>query len=315
MSQVLSPTQPRPAEAPPAEARPAPFRLVQSATHHLSRDKALILAREHQALPHSPTERDLQAARLNELVTRIKANLLLPCNWATVLYEGVKYRMNGQHSSQALLDCADCLPERVSIHLDHYEADAAAGMGILFRQFDARISGRSRSDVAGAYQGLVKALDGVNRRKGKLGIEGVCWYRRTLDGFPVPSSDDLYQEFMTPAYHSFLRWLDKILSVKTPELERAPIIGTMYGTFVKSESGSQDFWSHVAKNDLTDDSHPSAVLSAELVQIKEGRRNGQTPSPAEFYCKCAKAWNAFRGGEKIRSLNVNPKKGLPELAP
>ena len=86
----------------------------------------------------------------------------------------------------------------------------------------------------------------------------------------------------------------------------------MYGTFIKSESAAQEFWSHVAKNDLTDDSDPRSVLSAELVRIRE--QKGSAPPPAEFYAKCIRAWNAFRNGDRVRSLMVNTKKGLPEIA-
>lgn len=301
------------------EEQPTPatqkfFRLVESSTLHVLKNEALSLAQSHQTLPRSPTEREMEPKRVAELLNRIKGGVWLPCNWATVVYNGTKFRMNGQHSSQAILDGADFLPERVSIHLDQYEADSAEGMGQLFRQFDARFSGRSKQDVAGAYQGLAKELEGVNKRKGKLGIEGIGWYLRSIEGLPFSSGDDLYQELLSPRFHSFLRWMDKILSIKTPEMERAPIIGSMYATFITSESGAQEFWPHVAKSDLADDSDPRAVLSAELVRIKEDRKTSSPPLPAEFYAKCIKAWNAFRSGDKIRSLNVNTKKGLPDIA-
>lgn len=312
MTKTLS----RPASSPlPArEDAPSPFRLVESVTLTVPRDRAVSMAHTHQTLPRSPTERELEPKRVTELVTRIKERLWLPCSWATVMYQGTKFRMNGQHSSQAILDAADLLPDRVAVHLDSYEADSPEGMGILFRQFDARFSGRSKQDIAGAYQGLVKALEGVSRRKGKLGIEGIGWYRRSIEGLPVPSGDDLYQEFMTPGHHAFLRWLDKILSIKTPELERAPVIGAMYATFIANETEAQNFWPHVAKSDLVDDTDPRAVLSTELVDFKTNRKKQETPTPAEFYAKCVKAWNAFRSGDKVRSLNVNTKKGLPEIA-
>jgi hypothetical protein len=302
-------------QAPPEAAAPPPsFRLAESATVLASPAEAEQMARVHQSLPHSPTERELDPKRVGYLVDRIKAGLLLPCCWATVLYRGTKYRMNGQHSSEALLEAAQYLPDQVSVHLDHYEVDSPEQMGVLFRQFDARWSGRSKADIAGAYQGLVEGLQHLSRRKVKLGIEGIAWYRRSVERLPVLSGDDLYQDLMVQAYHPFLRWLDKVLSIKTPELERAPIIGAAYATFVVSEAGAQDFWPHVAKSDLSDDSDPRSVLSAELVAVREGKGKSDGLAPGEFYAKCVKAWNAFRLGEKIRSLNVNTKKGLPEVA-
>jgi hypothetical protein len=321
MSKVTSRTPASSPAAPPAadNHQPAgrkapPFDLLSAESLRLSGVEAVELARRHQALPRSPTEREMEPRRVKELLDRIRSGLLLPCSWATVDYRGTKFRMNGQHSSEAILQAGDLLPDRVAVHLDHYRTDSAEGMGALFRQFDARFSGRTKQDVAGAYQGLVEPLQKLGRRKAKLGIEGVAWYLRTIEGVAFPSGDELYQQFMTEAYHAFLRWLDRILSPKTPEMERAPVVGAMYATFITSESRSQEFWPHVAREDLADDSDPRSVLSAELVAVKENKGKVPPPTPGEFYAKCIKAWNAFANGDKIRSLNVNPKKGMPDIA-
>lgn len=287
------------------------FRLVTSKTHELDRPSAIRHAQKHAGLKRCPTERDLTIKHVEELAQRIKGGRMLPFCWATVEYNGATYRMNGQHSSAAILEVGDALPPKIVIHMDHYEASNAADMANLFRQFDSRISSRTKQDVAGAYQGLMPELEGVSRRRGKLGVEGVAWYLRQIERMPVASGDDLYDMFLNPAYHPFLRWVDRILSVKTPEMERAAIIGAMYHTFITSETGSQEFWPHVARNDLEDDDDARSVLSRELVSIKEEKR---AVAPAEFYAKCIKAWNAFRNGTRIRSLNVNPAKGLPDIA-
>ncbi len=289
------------------------FRLVASKTHEVDRPAALRMAEKHASLQHSPTERDLDAKHVEELAGRFKSRLMLPCCWATVKYNGKTYRMNGQHSSNAMIAAGDSLPARIAIHFDEYEADAPEGMATLFRQFDSRISSRSRQDVAGAYQGLVVDLEKVDRKHGKLGVEGIAWYLRSIEKLPVKSGDDLYDLFLVQTYHPFLRWLDDVLSIKTPELKNAPIVGSMYATYITSESGAQEFWSHVAKGNLTDDDDARSLLSRTLVEIKEAKGLDR-PAPAEFYAKCIKAWNAFRAGEKVRSLNVNTKKGLPDVA-
>jgi len=290
------------------------FKRVKSETLELPRKKAVEVASAHLQLPHSPTERDLDAKRLRELSERIKDGLLVPCCWATAEFEGTKYRMNGQHSSRALVDAAEHLPDIVAVHLDHFTTANAEGMGRLFRQFDARFSGRSKQDVSGAYQGLVRELAEIPRQKAKLGLEGVAWYERSVEKLPVPAGDELYAHFFRAQYHPFLRWIDKILTSKTKELWRPPIVGAMYHTFITSESGAQEFWVHVAKQDLPDDSDPRQFLDQELQRIKDDGAKGDRVAPAEFYAKCIKAWNAFRAGEKIRSLNVNTKKGLPPIA-
>jgi hypothetical protein len=161
------------------------FRRVRSETLDLTREEAIEAAEAHQSLPQSPTERDLDPKRVKELACRIAAGWWLPCQWATVIFNKTKYRMNGQHSSAAMIEGGEALPDRVAIHLDHFEAPDVQGMGVLFRQFDARFSARSAQDVAGAYQGLVESLKGVGKRKAKFGIEGVAWYLRAIEGLPV----------------------------------------------------------------------------------------------------------------------------------
>lgn len=290
------------------------FKLVDSQTRKMAKAQALLAAEEHHNLPKSPTERDLDARRVRELVDRIEKGEWLPCTWATVMYGGVKYRMNGQHSSRAMMDAADHLPDPCYVHHDHYNAESADGMGLLFRQFDARFSGRSKADVSGAYKGLVPELDNVQKPKAKLGIEGIAWYERVIEKLPVPSGDDVYQLLFRQQYHPFLVWLEGILSLKTPELMRAAIVGAMYGTFLASGDGATEFWKHVALADLADDQDPRYMLSVELVKLKEDKKGVRPPAPIEFYAKCVTAWRGYRTGEKVRTLNVNTKKGLPNIA-
>jgi hypothetical protein len=293
-----------------------PFRRKKSETILAARERAIALAQAHIDLPDSPTERELEARRINEIADRIKSGLLLPCCWATVLYDGIIFRMNGNHSAHAIVEAAEFLPPEIVIHLDHYEADDAEGMGVLFRQFDARFSGRTKQDVAGAYQGLAKPLAGISRSTAKIGIEAVAWYLRNREKVAVPSNDNLYQEFLRPVYHGFLRWLNSILYPKTPELRRLPVIAAMYATFIASESGAQEFWSHVAKGDLSDDTDPRLVLSADLVAaIDKDKKDKEPLPPIGIYAKCLKGWASFRNGDKVRSLNVNPKKVVvPDVA-
>jgi hypothetical protein len=294
--------------------QPTPhFRLIKSETISLTKGEALKWAQEHAGLPHSACERDLDAKHVKELVERIKAGLWLPCCWSTVDYERKKYRMNGQHSSNAMLEARESLGDNVVIHLDHYQADDAFGMGLLFRQFDARISSRSKLDISGAYQGLVPQLRDLNKKDCKLGMDGALWYRRNVEGLPVPSGDRASEQLLDRSFHPFLQWLDSILSLKTPELKQVGVVAAMYGTFTKSESGAEEFWRHVAKTDVVDDLEPSAVLSAELMKSIEEK--DQRLQVGVAYAKAVTAWNAYRTGKKVRSLPVNPKrKGLPDIA-
>ncbi len=287
------------------------WKRVESETVILNRDKAKEFAAKHNSLPHSPTERTLEPDRVKRLQTVMTEGRSIPFNWATVKFSGKQYRMNGQHSSRAIMEFEGDLPDSLTFHVDKFDAGSKEGMADLFRQFDARWSSRSKADVSGAFQGLNDGVAGCARDRAKLAVEGVAWYRRNMEKIPVAGGDDVYSLFFEEALYPFVTWVDQVLSIKTPEMKRAPVLAAMYATFVKSESGAREFWQQVAINNQTDDASPSAVLSAELVKAKEEKK---PMAPGEFYGKCIKAWNAWRGGEKIRSLNINTKKGLPDIA-
>ena len=295
------------------------FAFLSSENLALSREQAVEAAKEHLSLTHSPCERPLDRRRLKQLADRIKAGTWLPCCWATVLYEGVLHRMNGQHSSHAMVETAEYLPETVGIHLDRYKADDREGMALLFRQFDMQRSGRTPSDVAGAYQGLVPELGSLSRAKCKQGIEGVAWYLRAVCKEPTTEGDSFFDMLFLPIYYPFLRWFDKIMTSKTGEMEFDGVVGAMYATFVKGgESRSLEFWSHVAKQDLHDANDPRQFLGTLLLKIRDSKNTDHQirTTQSEYYCRCIKAWNAFCFGQSIKNLDVaNPsKKGWPEVA-
>jgi hypothetical protein len=293
------------------------FTLLESETLMLLRKEAIEAAEEHLQLPNSPTERALDRRRVKELVGRIKGGVWLPCSWATVIYDGAKYRMNGRHSSEAILEAGSYLPERVGIHLDHYRAEDRESMAMLFRQFDARFSARTKQDISGAYQGLVRELETLSRSKSKAAIEGIGWYQRAVLREPMPSNEAIYELFFFPTYYPFLKWFDRIITSKTRELLPRGVVGAMRATYLTSESGAQEFWPHVAKQDITDDNDPRSFLGQELQGVLENKgknKEGVSLAAADYYCKCVKAWNAFRFGERVSSLKVNAKKGWPDIA-
>ena len=119
--------------------------------------------------------------------------------------------MNGQHSSAVVCELNRSFPDGLKVHLDFYEVDNKEGLALLFRQFDNRKSGRTPTDVAGAYQGLYEALKDVPRGAAKLAVEGANWYRRAVEALPAASGDDVYTLFGDELLHSFVRWVGEHL--------------------------------------------------------------------------------------------------------
>ncbi len=55
----------------------------------------------------------------------------------------------------------------------------------------------------------------VPKKIAKLGVEGIAWERKNIEGLEAPSGDDAYTLFAETGTHSFLRWLGEVFSIKT----------------------------------------------------------------------------------------------------
>jgi hypothetical protein len=215
----------------------AMFKLISSETKPLTP----ALAERFKAMLPSPTERQFDPARAKMLREKAEAGQLVTFNWATAKVGDKEYRVNGQHSSAVLSELNGQFPEGLKVHMDTYEVSNTDGLALLFRQFDARKSGRTPTDVSGAYQGLYADLEEVSRGAAKLAVEGVAWFDRHIEGLPAPKGDDVYTLFGKTALHPFIKWVGEIFSIKTPELKRQTIVSAMYGTFEKNEADARKF--------------------------------------------------------------------------
>jgi hypothetical protein len=224
-------------------------------------------------------------------------------------------RVNGLHSSTMLCERNGTFPPNLKAHIDAYQADTPEGLAVLFRQFDARQSGRSPSDVSGAYQGLYEALRNVPRAFAKIGVEGVAWYRHRVEGTSNITADDRYTLFGEQGLHRYLCWLGNLLSIKTSELMGVPIIAGVYGTYIANEREAQKFWDQVARGGVEyDDTAPASILDSWLKSLKEDRRNIEKLKPGNFYQGCIFAWNAFRESRTITAIKYKTDKGLYRVA-
>jgi hypothetical protein len=198
--------------------------------------------------------------------------------------------------------------------MDTYKVDTMEGLALLFRQFDARKSGRTPMDVSGAYQGLYTDLAGIARGAAKLAVEGAAWYDKNVEGLPAPKGDDVYTLFGKTALHPFIKWVGEVFTIKTPELKRQTIVAAMYGTFEKNEAEARKFWLEVSRGGVEfEDNHPTTVLDAFLKSAIEDKRKIELKA-GNFYQASIYAWNAFREDKTITSVKYDTKKGLYTVA-
>jgi hypothetical protein len=285
------------------------FRLIKTEVMPLTLD----LAKRFRGMQGSPTERALNQSRVEHLREKAVEGRLIPFMWATATLDGVEYRMNGQHSSEMLCTLDGMFPPSGTVVMSRFEVPDKNALAQLFRQWDDRKSGRSTADVAGAYQGLVEALNDVPRKIGKEAIDGVAWYTANVEGLPTARGDDRYGLFNDPGLHPFIKWIADLFSSKTPELAKPSVIAAIYGTFTKNSDEAKAFWNEVARmGDQYNDSAASTVLDAWLRQNHED--HNPDVKPANLYQGCIFAWNAHRQGKTLASIKYDARKALNKIS-
>lgn len=280
------------------------IQVIKSTTEKV--DKALV--DRFATMTPSVVERPLDDGRVDYLTTRIAEGNAIPFNWAFATFDGVDYRMNGQHSSTALAKLNGNLPDDLIAHIDQYKVDSKAELVNIFRQFDVRKSGRSPLDVANAYASVVDELNGIPRDILKLGAEGINWSHQMVDRLPARKSDDRYSALMEPQNLQFLQWMGGVFSIKTPELRALPVVAAMYKTYFIDPEVADKFWSAVSRGgDEYNDQDPAHALDKWLERVKSDKLDMR---PAQLYQACIFAWNAYVDGKLVTKIVHDIKKGL-----
>lgn len=285
------------------------FKLVKSETRELTPE----FVKEFREIEPSPTERDLNPARVQALKDRAEHHMLITFVWATVKFDGKVYRMNGNHSSMMLSKLDGAFPEGLKVHLDEYETDTLEGMALLFRQYDSRLSTRSPLDISGAYQGLYPELIHCNKAAAKKAIQGVVWERRHVEGLPVPKGEEAFSLFNEVGLYPFIKWASQLTAQKKAvELQNESVLAAMYATFLKSESGAEHFWDAVVSAGIqAEETDPITVLDRWLTGLPKMVKK---PKPADIYQACIYAWNNHRKGKAIPSIKFDLSKGLLDVS-
>ena len=286
----------------------SPFALTSSKTLPLTREMAIA----HRDMPASPTERTFQDSRAKKLRQSFESGLLLPCNWAKAVWQDKDVRMNGQHSAHVLCEL-EAFPENAFVHLDVYKPVDEEGMALLFRQFDARVSGRSATDCSHAYQGLFNEVADVDEKKALAAIKGINRYNDFTGNGEVFAGDDVGRMFFNRNHDDFIHFVAELLTGKCNELNRREVLAAVYGTYRESAVRAQEFWKDVKT--AHKDGYPSQVLDAQLEKDAEQSDRKKKMKATQLYAICVKAWNAYLTEEPAPSGGWKhpEKKTLPEI--
>jgi len=276
------------------------------------------LIAEFATMAGSITERPKDDKRAAYIRSRIEAGLAVTFGWAKAQVKGEKtwYRVNGQHSSGELqeLQALGLLPEGLVAHVDSYVVPDKPSLVQLFRQFDPRQSSRTPLEVTNAYASVSDELNGISRKVIKLAAEGIWWYRKhVVAEQDVATGDDRYAIVMEEQYHPFIKWLDRIMSIKTPEIKLPHVVAAAWATYQTTAANATEFWEQVAgtmPGGVDDEAavvangdpvEPGEVLDAYLVKAREGIYDIK---PHDAYQGCIYAWNAYVDEKTITKVSA-----------
>ena len=197
------------------------------------------VCKEHAGLQQSPVERPFREKTLKMIINVLKENHAIPFFWATVEFDGSVTRMNGQHSSRAILEAGQEIPKRSRFTWTGIKPISNDVID-LFRQFDSRFSSRSTDDVAHAFQMFIPALRDLDPYHMKLSSKAIAWHMGSVKHEKAPHNDEVYSLMQNPELWDFLKWVDRIFNDRS-QLKNSELIAAMYATYLKSPMGADRF--------------------------------------------------------------------------
>lgn len=275
------------------------------------------LAQQIAQMPGSATERPLDNRRLDYLKGQVTTGQATVFSWAiAVRPDETEVRINGQHSSHLLAALDGDMPKGLMVNLTRYRVEDEHDEILLFKQFDARPSTRSIADIAGAYQCTEADLRAVPRPAAKAAIEGIAFHLRRKVGVRLPKGDEVYGLFHQPEYAPFIVWMGNVLTMKTPELKKAAVVGAIYATWERDPQAAKDFWHEVSRGGQEfAEKAPTTVLDQWLqdADISAKKKRPKVFTDDQLYQGCVFVWNAHRNGKTtIEKVNYNTGKGLSD---
>lgn len=292
----------------------------------------LDLAKRHRDMPEFIGERPISEARRRYLANEILDGKARLFDWASAYVASTNawYRVNGKHSSTAIVDIADRMPSDMRACVVKYHCDTMEDLAELWSAFDSKSSARTSRDIYHAVASTIDELSGVSEAVINLCVTGIGIShtfgherRQKIDkGHSTGNTDsaDRSKKFLTPIEKAnmlrgncdFVHFVEQVAHSKTKSRKhvfRGPVVAAMLETYRKDSDACYEFWNCIA----TDMAYPATVerwlhnyLSVSTIQGGKGK----VVLPREMYVVCLLAWNTWRKGQ-VRVPAYKPVTAVP----
>lgn len=274
-------------------------------------------AAEYSNLPIWEGERDVDSSNVERLISEMKKERF---NWDNVviakcLYQGLIYKINGQHTAVARF----AMPETPSPMVREilYATDQLGQLKALYSTFD-RPKPRSNSHLTRVELAGSEAAEGLHGATIGLLSAGLKFWKYP-DITDYKRIDPAEIAHLAMSDHSQLfNMVGKFYQSLDPDMakllvQRRPAIAAMFETFSRYPAESVEFWKNMVEgtNLNKDDArwHLRNYLSTANVDGRRSVKTGKVVVDSEdLYRICMSAWKKWKGNEKVAMLRTTSKR-------
>ncbi len=254
-------------------------------------------------------DRSLDSKHVAKLLDAMRQGAFL-AEQATIIvceYDGVCYRMNGQHTCWARVYYEENPNYRPKIRYFHYKAKTEDDMRKLYATID-RGKARSRANVIDSILYGTAAYADFNKQTLKRISQGLSTWLWGFAKVSEHSPDELAHLMKNDWYDLCLKVGHLIKDVSKPDyrhLHRSPVFKAMFETMRKAEGDSRKFWIAVAVGAELKVDDPRWKLREFLMKhsVNAGRGGGSYKDAIpgdDMRLACIDAWNAWRSGTTLK---------------
>lgn len=229
-------------------------------------------------------------ARVGHLFDLLRLGLFHSPAWSTVQItseKGKKYRVDGGHSAQMLVNAGAYFPENLHVTLRYFRAPTIDSALDLYEQFNTAFSTRTLTDKIKNRAAYEKKLRDISATPIYKAIYGIGCHFKLRN-----SSEDIEILDYIRLYSDFIKWSTAYTGRNWSN--RAPVVGAMFSMWGKNKELATEFWQMVRDETGLSPKCPTRVLTKFLQEATHNKNKMLQWSKRAIYVKCHHAWNAWR---------------------
>jgi hypothetical protein len=293
------------------------FNLVQSETKPTTR----ALACQIRDLTEVPGERPLKTARLEYLRRELAAGTVVAFIWVVALFNGIRYRINGKHSSHLLADENVVIPAGAKTTLYTYTCETEADLASLWSKYDNKDSVRNNREQLHAHAANSQELANVSQTVLLTAQRAVGIVELGESAYNRASSDKRFETLL--AHADFCHWLARLLPLGHKSrifVSRHGVVDAMYRSWRVNPEKADIFWREMVSGSNPNPNSQSRLLHDHCLAHGAHQGSGATSrsgKPALPWKALAShlvaGWNAWRQGRVVKHFRFTGS--IPEVVP